>query len=253
MVIEFVGCSGAGKTTYIEKTSKALAERGRTADSSTALIARATRTAWIRNLFWRNVCLNVILFPWLLLALRHHARFFFFGVRRIVRESSSAVSVLQRSLSQVRNMAGNELLRRLRSAPEFILVDEGTIGGIHNVLVHLKQAPDSASIEAYSRLVPKPDLIIHIDTPVDVALRRTELRPDPPLRFHTLSERLRFVQFGHDAYAALGKCEALRDSWRTIRPSSDASPLDNRTSAQIVDVILSKEAEDNGHGPHRES
>jgi hypothetical protein len=161
--------------------------------------------------------------------------------------------MLQRALSQLRNLGGHELLRRLHSAPEFILVDEGTIGGIHNVLVHLKQAPDGASIEAYSRLVPKPDLIIHIDTPVEVALRRTELRPDPPLRFHTLPERLRFVQFGHDAYAALGKCEAFRDSWRTIRPSDDSSPFDDRTSERIVDIILSKEAEDNGHGPSQES
>jgi len=173
MVIEFVGCSGAGKTTHVESVLKALAERGRTAATSTTLIARTTCTAWISNLSSRNICLNVLLLPWLLLALRHHARFFFFGIRQIVRESDSVVSILQRSLSQSRGLAGYEFLRRLRSAPEFILVDEGTICGIHNVLVHLSGPPAKAALQAYARLAPKPDLIVHINTPIEVALSRT--------------------------------------------------------------------------------
>src|ERR1035438_973869 len=110
MLIEFVGCSGAGKTTHIERALRVLSDRGRAAACSTALVARATRTAWISNLLLRNICLNVVLFPWLLLALRRHARFFFFGIRHIVCRADSALGILQRSLSQARNLAANELL-----------------------------------------------------------------------------------------------------------------------------------------------
>ena len=253
MLIEFVGCSGAGKTTHIERALRVLSDRGRAAACSTALVARATRTAWISNLLLRNICLNVVLFPWLLLALRRHARFFFFGIRHIVCRADSALGILQRSLSQARNLAANELLRRLDSAPEFILVDEGTICGVHNVLVHLKRLPESDWIETYSRLVPKPDLVIHLDTPVGLALTRTQNRPDPPLRFHILSDRLRFVQFGHDTHEVLSKCEAFRNSWYTVHPGDASSPLGDQTPEDIVSLILSKEAENNGHGYCRES
>lgn len=251
MLIEFVGCSGAGKTTQIERVLAALLARKRAAASSTALIAERTHTAWIKDLTLRNVCLDFFLFPWLLLAFKDHFGFCLFGLLQIVRNADSGLSILQRVLSQLRNVAGNELLRRL-AKPEFILIDEGTICGVHNVLVHLKRPPEDALIETYSRLVPKPELIIHIDTPVDVAFSRTEARLDPPLRFHTLSERLRFVQLGHATHAALGKCEAFRSSWYTIHPSNVSSPLGDRTLEDIVNVILSKEAENNGRKFRRE-
>jgi len=237
MVIEFVGCSGAGKTTHVQSVLRALSKTGRTAASSTALVARATRTAWISNLFVRNICLNVILFPWLLLALRHHSRFFFFGLRQIVRRADSVMSILQRSLSQLRSLAGNELLRHLRCAPEFILVDEGTICGIHNVLVYLSGPPAASALQAYARLAPKPDLIIHINTPVEVALGRTRSRPDPPLRFHSLTEKLQFVRFAHETHIQLSRCQHVRQHWHVVCPTGD------RTADEIVKAILSKEKE----------
>ncbi len=237
MIVEFVGCSGAGKTTQIDRALQGLAARGRTAGASTALTARATRTAWIKNESVRNICLDFLLLPWLMIALRRNGRFFFFGLREIARRGGGVVGFLQRSLSQVRNLSANELLRRLRFAPEFILVDEGTIGGVHNVLVQLRRRPDARAIEAFSRLVPKPDLVLHIDTPVEVALRRTASRPDPPLRFHSLTDRLRFVRLGHEAHRALGQCEALRSCWYTI-------PADAAAQESIVDLILAKEMEE---------
>jgi hypothetical protein len=242
MLIEFVGCSGAGKTTVSEQVLAALSERNRTAGSSTALIATATHTAWIKNLFVRNICLDILLLPWLLLALKHHFRFCLFGLFQIVRHADSGLSMLQRVLSQLRNMAGNELLRRLPTL-EFILVDEGTVCGVHNVLVHLKQDPAKAAIQAYARLVPKPDLVIHINTPVELALSRTKARADPPLRFHGLSDRLRFVSFAHETHLQLGRCREFSGRWYVT--CSTEHPVDRRgrTTGEIVRAILSRRKE----------
>jgi len=236
MIIEFVGCSGAGKTTLVADVVRKLRDGGRTAASSTALIADVTRTAWVSSLFLRNICLDVLLFPWLLLALRHNARFFLFGMSQIIREADSFIGILQRSLSQLRNLAGDQLLRHLAQAPDFILVDEGTICGIHNVLVHLNHRPAEAEIQAYARLVPKPELIVHINTPVEIALSRTESRPDPPLRFHKYADKFHFVRVAHETHVELSRCDEVRTRWFVV------SPGDN-TTRDTVEAILSRESE----------
>jgi hypothetical protein len=243
MLIEFVGCSGAGKTTVVEKVLAALSERNRTAASSTALIATATHTAWIRNLFLRNICLDFLLLPWLLLALKHHFRFCLFGLLQIVRNADSGLSVLQRVLSQLRNVAANELLRRLHPNPEFILVDEGTVCGVHNVLVYPNRAPATTAIQAYAKLVPKPDLIIHVNSPVQLALSRTKSRYDPPLRFHSLCDRLRFVRFGHETHLQLSRCHEFSDSWYVTCPTEDPVDRRGRTTDEIASAILSRQKE----------
>jgi len=239
MRIEFVGCSGAGKTTLIERLTADLRRSGRPARCSTTWLAELLHTSWIRSISLRNLCHTVCLAPWLLEAIPRIWPFFAFGLGYIIRNGDSSLSIAQRTIAFVRQCATDAFLTCLDRHGEVILIDEGLVSAAQNVLVHIKRPPSGEAIRAYAQLVPQPDLVIHIDPPLTSALRRCRSRPDPPMRFLPMPAKLRFVRLAHRAFRSMANYWAP-DSWVTVAYVSEDHEELEKCYHKILKTITSR-------------
>lgn len=239
MLIEFVGCSSAGKTTLINKTLAALSSRGLTATVSSTRIAAATGTSWVRNPRLRNLLLSVLLLPWFVKSLASHRLYYPFALRIIWRDASTVVNRLSRLRSQMRLMAVDELVRAKKQKDELILVDEGSLGNAHNVLVNLQSPPRPDEVSQYVKLAPAPDLIIHVEAPVEVALERTMRRPDKPL-WGPLSQEsfASFIRHGAEVFKMLASDAHYDGRLLTVVNDDDSFAKTDALITQIVEFML---------------
>src|SRR5205823_5433711 len=100
-----------------------------------------------------------------------------------------------------------------------VLVDEGTIHSAHYVLVHVNHPPRREDVEAFCRLVPMPDLVVHVVAPLETVLARTFARSDPPLRRRSKEEMERFIRHAYTMFDLLMSQDTL--SRKTLRVECD--------------------------------
>ena len=249
MLIEFAGCSGAGKTTLLNNVIATLTKRGVKAVSSTFVIAQMTCTAWINNDTVRNILLNFILLPWFFRSFKNYYRFYFFGIRVILRDAHSVFNRISRIRSLMRQMGADELLRSKKVKRQLILVDEGMLGCAHNLLVYIDTPPRPEAVRQYAQLVPMPDLIIHIDVPLHLAFKRTLSRPDPPLRGQSKANLKRFVRHGRDVFNTLSAVEEFEDHLLTVFNVYETPAKTEALTEHIVEFILKKVSQERLNSP----
>jgi thymidylate kinase len=218
MWIEFVGCSGAGKTTLAARTLAVLRESGMYAASSQDLVARSTRTAWIRNNSVRNLLQNVVFAPSAIRAAVHHHSFLRFATGIITREADFPLDWLSRTRSTLRILASQRVLTAYRSSDLVVLIDEGMLNAAQNLFVHARRAPRLREVRAFASRVSMPDIIVHVRVPLGVALLRTMRRHDPPLRTRSRRDLESFITHGQQVFEVLTQADSWRD--RVISVSS---------------------------------
>jgi hypothetical protein len=114
-----------------------------------------------------------------------------------------------------------ELSRKVHGS-QIVLVDEGTVNSAHGILAHVRHPPRDEDIDAFCRLVPMPDLIVHVTAPLDLVLARTLSRPDPPLPYRTREDRERFIRHAHEIFERMASHTAfLRNTVRVFLGDDD--------------------------------
>src|SRR5947199_345510 len=123
-----------------------------------------------------------------------------------------------------------------------VFVDEGTFHSAHNILVHVGHPARREEIEAFCRLVPMPDLVIHVTAPLETVLARTFARRNPPLRGRSRDEMERFIRHGHSMFDQLMRHEAL--SRHTLRVHCDDDDFGSyrRFAREIVERLAERSA-----------
>ena len=178
MIVEFIGSTGAGKTTLISEVQRRLAQ---TADVMTSfeLVAAPFGLRGVTNLTARNLIQELAGFPFLIRSVHRHKAFIFFILRMLARQANFSIFMINNLRSLERKIGVYEILKRYRRN-QIILVDEGTVLSAHNVFVYSNALYTCEEIARFASLVPLPDIIIYIKAPVDILVQRSLLRADPP-------------------------------------------------------------------------
>jgi thymidylate kinase len=171
----------------------------------------------VRHVPARNAVLNVVLLHWFRRAAREHATFLRSARAHIAGKATSRFDCASRICALRRQLAGDALLRA-QPTDNVTLVDEGILSSIHSALVHPQQATNSAEVEDFASTMPKPDIVLHLDTPLEVCIARVLARKDPPLRWSDAHAIEEYVRNGHQAYRFAAAAPAFRGRWRTITP-----------------------------------
>ncbi len=236
MIVEIAGCSGSGKSTLLKEVLRQCAERGLSVATAEDVALPRLPRAIRRNPTLQNLALD-LRGVGETITLRRDRDFLAFAMSVIRRDTDRAITALSACRGVLRKLGVHSVLAREANGRDAVLVDEGTIHSAHYVLVHVNHPPRREDVEVFCRLVPLPDLVVHVAAPLERVLARTFARSDPPLRRRSKQELERFIRHAYIMFDLLMSHETL--SRKTLRVQCDDDDLGAyRTFAKrVVDRI----------------
>ena len=177
MVVEFIGCTGAGKSTLIKQVQSRLA---RTCEVTTSLdlIAGLLNIRNLTNPTVQNLVQEFVSFPFFLYSLSKYKQLILYTMRLFLRNSRVSIKTINNLRSLERKVGGYEITSRY-SKDRIILVDEGPILAAH-MFAFTGATYTPQEIVHFAHLLPLPDLVVYVRASVDTLVERTLRRGDPP-------------------------------------------------------------------------
>jgi thymidylate kinase len=221
MIVEFIGPTGSGKTTL----ARGLVRRGAGAQPvrmATDLLTDRPGRRWIDNAHAINLLADVTVLPSFIRSVDRHREFLRFAFDRLRWHAPSTFATLNYMRNMVRKLGMHEMTRRADPGTTF-LVDEGTILTAYQLFVYSDAPFTGADLERFGRLVPLPDLIVHVKAPIDVLLRRAIDRPDRRRELSRADEEAveRWIVRAAEMFDALAEVQPIRDRLVTIEITDD--------------------------------
>jgi thymidylate kinase len=236
MMIEFIGSTGAGKTTLFAAVQRRLAG---TTGVTTAfdLLAAPLGLRGVTHPTARNLIQEAAGLPFLLASLPRHRPVLAFTLRMLARQAGFSVFTLNNLRSLARKIGVYEFGRRY-GRDRIILVDEGTVLLAHNLFVYSSASYTAEEITRFAALTPLPDLIVYVRAPVETLIGRALRRTDPPREMRSKDRAQIETYVGRAAalFEQLVKTEPIRGRVLIVEnPESDES--DQRAGEAAVDCI----------------
>jgi thymidylate kinase len=177
MIVEFIGSTGAGKTTLIDEVHRRLAKTGRVTtsiDLATSLLGLRD----VKNPTLQNLVMELVSLPVFILNLYKYNEFIRHTVKLFWRKTRFSMQTIHNLRSLERKIGMYEITKIL-GKDQIILIDEGPILALH-MFVSTGNNYTSEEITRFIDLVPLPDLIVYIHASVNTLIERTVRRADPP-------------------------------------------------------------------------
>lgn len=177
MIVELIGCAGAGKTTL----RRMLCERGVGAQRVMAMADVLLDRPGLRRITHPtaiNLYSELVGFPAFLRAHRRDPSFARYAGRLCARDVVSRYEQLVGMRGVVRKLAMHELATT-RARDAVVLCDEGLLLCAYNLFVMTGRGFDLADVERFASVVPPADVVVHVRAPVEALVERARSRPDP--------------------------------------------------------------------------
>lgn len=202
MIVEFTGISGVGKTVLSNCVINRLSERG------VDVVGIHAEHFPLGGLLLRNLTnptLQHVIFDLLslvqLVSLPASQRDFLgFSWRMLCRYGESPWVKVNYFRNIIRMVGTDQWLRRRVGPDQLVVVDEGLMHTAHPIFVHLGIVPDLADVLQYASLVSLADCIVYVKAPLDVVVKRTLSRPDPPLTGKSATQLIEFVSLAYSLF-----------------------------------------------------
>lgn len=241
MIVEFIGTTGAGKTTIISLVRQRL-ERTHPVTTPFDLVAGRLGLEGLTHPTVRNILQELVGFPFFLAALNRHSAFVAFMLRMYARQARVSIFFVNNLRSLERKIGAFEIVRR-RQEDGFVLVDEGTVLASHNVFVYSNTHYGDEEIATFASVVPLPDIIIYITASEDVLVERALQRPDPPRELRSREPGLVRTQVRRATamFEHLVGDERLRSRVLVVENSSNDRQQAESAADEIVNFIFAAE------------
>ena len=241
LIAEITGCSGSGKSTLLAEILRECAARGVQVATVEDVLLPSFGRLVLRHPTLQNIALDLRGASEMIRG-RRPLEFLAFAWTVIRRDTDSFATGLRAYRAVLRKVGVHSLLAREAASGHAVLVDEGTIHSAHNILVHIDRPARPEEIEAFCRLVPMPDLVIHVRAPLETVLARTFARRNPPLRGRSREEMERFIRHGHSMFDQLMSHEALSRNTLRVHCDDDDFGTYRAFARAIVDRLAERSA-----------
>jgi thymidylate kinase len=177
MIVEFIGCSGAGKTTL---ATELIARQGlrRPVVKAVDLVMDRTALRRVKDPMAVNFAADVISFPSFVRALGRDGPFVRFAFDRLRRHAPSAFAKYNYMVNIVRRVGVHEMSRRA-ARTRTVLADEGVVLSAYHLFVYSGAPVDPGDLDRFAELVPLPDRVVYVRAPHDLLVERALRRSDP--------------------------------------------------------------------------
>jgi thymidylate kinase len=237
VIVEFIGASGAGKTSLARNVVRSLEETHDVVTASDLVLGRlgleevAAPTA-------RNLVADLSAGVEVLRLNREHRAFLTYALRRLSRHRPKSLQTLNYVRSVVRRLGMDRIARR-RGRDVVVLADEGIVLAAYVLFVYGNAGFDKDDLAEFAGLAPLPDRIVHVKAPIDSLVQRTLSRRHPPreLRSHDEKTIRRLLGSAADMFAELVTTPSLRDRVLEVENPGGADTAQRELAARVADFI----------------
>ena len=222
MIVEFAGCTSAGKTVIASGVADVLKSQGLRVTDQTGGSSSIAVSA-------RNAIVTPFLLLFLLARRDSHLTYLTNAARAIRRRGLSRFWTAARIAAAIRIIGQHA--RRLSYSKSLYIVDEG-------VLTTLALTSDAEGI----RDLQLPDIVVIVDAPIETLVRRVLARSDAPrevrrLDSQSLAARLTAIQHAYNG--AMRDPRLSQRSIRIFNPDGPQAELEERIHAAAESVMES--------------
>lgn len=179
MIVEFVGSTGAGKTTFFNAVHGRFAVPTAPAAAASAfeVVAAPLGLHTIAHPKLQNLIQECVSLPFFLRALPRHRELVRLTFSMLARQRGTWLTALSNVRSLERKLGVHEIVRRSAHA-RIILVDEGPLLLAHNLFVFNAAPYTPQELSRFVALLPRPDVLVYVRAPLDSLVRRAQQRSD---------------------------------------------------------------------------
>ncbi len=226
MIVEFIGSTGAGKTTLASEVQRRLAKQAQVV-TSFDLVANLLGLQRVTDPTIRNLIQDLVGLPFFIRSLYKHRAFVVFALKTLARHRSYTFFTVNYLRSIVRKIGTYEIIKRYNH-DRIILVDEGTVLSAHLLFVYTSIIYSQEDIEKFASLVPLPELVVYIKAPVDSLVQRSLQRSDARKEMRSKNQMLveKYVSRAAEMFDRLVETKRIRD--RVLVVANPASTDDER-------------------------
>lgn len=240
MIVEFVGSTGAGKTSLISKIHQKLAE---TTAVTTQFdwVAAPLGLKSVSHPTMQNLIQEVVAFPFFLGSLNRHKKFLAHTIKTFSDNRKFSIYKINNLRSLERKIGLYEITKRF-NRNQIILVDEGPILAAHMFVFTGSSVKDS-EIATFAELLPLPDLIVYIKAPVEVLVRRALQRHDPPREMGSKDPVLteKYIRSASAIFDQLMEVERIKSRLLIVNNPDLTQEEHNKLTEQVTASILKYE------------
>jgi thymidylate kinase len=174
MIVEFVGSSGAGKSSLVERLLGSVPQGSALVDAWD-LVARPGRR-WTTHPTVRNLVADAVVLPTFTSIVRRDPAFARFASERLRHHPSTFAR--WNYLLNVERRVGMQALTRRRARGRIVLADEGALLLAYQLFVYTAAPFERADVERFVELVPLPDRVVYVRAPLETLVERSIGRTD---------------------------------------------------------------------------
>lgn len=237
MMVEFIGGTGAGKTTVAGAVKRRLAAFGG-AVAAPDLVTSLVGLPPLARPLHRNLLSELVGLPFFLGSLHRHAAFLRFTLQVQARQPFT-LQAANRVRSTIRKLGVYEIVKRYGGG-RIVLVDEGTVLHAHNLFVYTSRECSTGDLDRFASVVPLPDAIVYVRAPLATQVQRTLERSDPPREVRSRDPRLveRYVGRACSLFEALVEIPSIGERVLVVDNPGDAAGSAEPGVERVVESIL---------------
>ena len=179
LLVEFTGCTSVGKSTLIPKILSQLHSRGIKVllGDEFVLSYYGLPIEWFSQHLVRSVVIDLLTLPWYLTALPRYWDFWklVFGI--CSRDVDSFLFRLNTYRNVAKHLGADLMMRHSKKVHEtMIILDGGMIHQAQSLFAHPDKEFNFKEVVEFMRLVPMPDVLVHLQAPQELLISRTLAR-----------------------------------------------------------------------------
>ncbi len=243
MQVEFIGCTGAGKSSLIELILRTGQTHGRRLLSSHEYVLRRVWLGKITGRVMISLMVQILAAGACVVTFRRNRAFFLHAIRVIAGLPATVRYRERLKLARlvVKNVGVYEIVRRHCPADLIVLADEGTLHIAHSLFVHVSVAPDYAELARFAQLVPLPDAAVYLTASEPLLVERTLRRGHNRIPNLTYSDVERFVRSAVRVFDELARYPRIQDRLLIVEHGGESSVLRtiprDPTLSRLVNVV----------------
>jgi hypothetical protein len=173
MQIEFIGCTGAGKSSLARGTLLAGGQRRIEISMADDYVLRRWGLHRLKSRLARTLAIDLLSLVACAASGRNNLAFLRFAFGLLHRLPIGRFQKANIARNVAKRVGVHALIRRYRRGGEIVLVDEGTLQSVHYLFVHLVAVAPVQDLARFAALVPLPDVVVYVREDERVLRERT--------------------------------------------------------------------------------